>query len=79
MENNTNINTNNFVEMPYFVGYHMAKDGIGKARIKEFDENTITLALCGDDGIWEDWQVVSKKEFVDNWEYLKSVARKMGV
>ena len=65
-----NIN-NNFVEMPFFVGYHMAQDGIGKARIKEFNENTITLATCGDDGIWGDWWVISKKEFNENQEFLK--------
>ena len=68
MENN---NTTNYVEMPFFVGYHMAEDGIGKVRIKEFDENTITLAMCGDDGVWGDWEVISKKDFNENWEFLK--------
>lgn len=71
-----NTNTNNFVEMPYFVGYHMAQSGIGKARIKEFDENTVTFAICGDDGIWEDYETASKEEFNKNLEYLKFATAK---
>jgi hypothetical protein len=76
---NINNNTGNFVEMPHFVGYHMAEDGIGKARIKEFNETTVTLSICGDDGIWSEWQVISKEDFNRNWEYLKFVVAKAEV
>ena len=68
MTNNTKERN---VEIPYFVGYHMAENGIGKAMIIEDDENTITIAICGDDEQHEKPFIVSKKDFNDNIKYLQ--------
>lgn len=67
------------VEMPFFVGYNAAYDGIGKARIREFDEHTVTLSVCGDDGEWEEFFTMSKKDFNHNMEFLKRVVAEMGI
>jgi hypothetical protein len=63
-----NIKTENFVEMPFFVGYHAAENGIGKVMIKESNNGYLTIKTCGDDGIWDDnWWTMSKKDFDRNW------------
>lgn len=78
--NNTNINNNvKPVEMPFFVGYHMAENGIGKAMIVEYDEHTVTLALCGDSEVYEEPFVMNKEEFNRNQQYLRSVVDKVGL
>jgi hypothetical protein len=77
---NINITNNELpVEMPFFVGYHMAENGIGKAMIKEWNEDSVTMALCGDDGVYEDFFVISKERFNDSMEYLRYVVQKIGM
>jgi hypothetical protein len=75
----TNNTTEKMVEIPFFVGYNMAENGIGKAKIFDNGVDTITLALCGDNEVYEEPFVMDKKSFNENQRYLYQLVDKIGL
>lgn len=77
--NTTNTtNSVDYVEMPCFVGYHAAENGIGMARVKSAGNGYVYIKTCGDDGIWDDdWSAWTVKDFQRNWESAVRAADKL--
>ena len=74
-----NATERQMAEMPYFVGYDIAKHGIGMAMIKESKEDAITLAVCGDDGKYGEFFDVSRENFNKNMERMYSIIEEVGL
>ena len=61
------------MEITMFVGYNMANNGIGKARIHKIEGGRVLNSWCGDDGEYDNPWWTTLEDLSGDLNYLKYV------